>query len=147
MSALKRCSVCRESKPVTEFWPNRARGPDARQSSCKSCHAARLASARLDRPPQPKPARERPVIPIGEGHHSAKLSEADVRLIRSLWQDKELLLQAARQHRDAAAACYRQAQVIGAAGLAEKFEVSPSTILKIVRSVTWTHVAPADPAA
>jgi hypothetical protein len=33
----KRCPDCRETKPVTEFYPRRLRGPNGRQSRCQTC--------------------------------------------------------------------------------------------------------------
>lgn len=39
MAEAKRCAVCGQSKPLSEFHANRSR-PDGRQSRCKQCHVA-----------------------------------------------------------------------------------------------------------
>jgi len=60
-------------------------------------------------------------------HRTCKLTEDDVRLIRELTDERERLLTAASKVSDRA--------------LAEKFEVSKSTIHCIAKRYKWAHIA------
>ena len=62
----------------------------------------------------------------GEDHYAARLTEADVRLIRALGEERSRLLQSARK--------------LSNATLAEKFDVSVRTIERVLDRSRWGHV-------
>ena len=62
-----------------------------------------------------------PPTPRGESQHLARLTEADVREIRRLFQ---------RGHRE-----------FGSRGLARRFGVDRGTITAVIKGLTWKHVA------
>ena len=47
---MKRCPRCGHDKPLSEFYRNRWRGPEARQNWCKACMAVRSAQWRAENP-------------------------------------------------------------------------------------------------
>lgn len=66
------------------------------------------------------------IQPCGSQRYNAKLTEADVRLIRELRAERERLLAQAKQLTDAK--------------IAEKFEVHPNVVWKIGNFAGWIHV-------
>jgi hypothetical protein len=62
----------------------------------------------------------------GRDRWNAKLTDDDVRLMRSLVAERERLLTEARKLTDAA--------------IAEKFEVHPNTVWKVCKRDTWVNV-------
>jgi len=64
----KRCPDCEETKPVAEFWRNRATA-DGYYAYCKACGRARNAAAALGRRGEgtsaPRPRRSREELPAG----------------------------------------------------------------------------------
>lgn len=109
------CKSCGERKPISEFHKSGIRGYATR---CKPCV---------------NESRRKPVedhlrnVVSGEAHYCAKLSADDVRLIQALVDEREELLAKARR--------------ISNAALAEKFDVSKSTIGKIAVGAAWRSVA------
>lgn len=63
----------------------------------------------------------------GESHYRAKLTEEDVRNIRALAAERRALL-------DRAAA-------LSTPAIAEKYEVKPSCIERVIYGQTWSHVS------
>lgn len=57
--------------------------------------------------------------------NTAKLTEEDVRLIRALGKERLELI--------------RQARALSNAAIAEKFDVSPDTISKVLNCTTWRY--------
>lgn len=111
----KACAECKVVKPLTEYHKD-ARRADGRECWCKPC---RNASRRVIGDKY-LGARRGSQLP------SSKLTEEDVRLIHSLANEREALREQLRNMSNAA--------------LAEKFEVSASTIDKIVNGSAWRHV-------
>lgn len=62
----------------------------------------------------------------GSGHPTAKLTDADVRLIREGYAERTRLL--------------REANKLTIAELAGKFEVNPRTVRDIIYGETWKHL-------
>ena len=114
--ADKRCSHCRQVKPVSEFFiSTNPYGRQYLQSWCKACKAAQMREARAQHAPV---ERARYFFPaIGEQSHKAKLSNDDIRLIRGLLSSG-----------------------LACAEVARKFEVSRQTVSAIKAGRTWTHV-------
>jgi hypothetical protein len=116
---MKRCPKCKSEKPLSEFRMVRNhQGKWVHHSWCSPCKNAawresQKASKAEDGRKIRRPGR------VGAASHTAKLTDDDVLLVRQL--EPRRYLEAARE-------------------VAEKFEVSQSTILKIWRGETWTHV-------
>lgn len=110
---MKTCSKCKQAKSLDEFYKNNARH-NALQSWCKQCKADAGRAAR-----QSKPRRDyqpRICTSFGEKHYNAKLTNADVLLIRGLFD------------------------WLTNVQIAEKFEVHPSTISAIKHRRSWWRV-------
>ena len=117
---MKTCSKCRTEKPIDEFrLVLNKQGAMVHHSWCNACKNADVRARYWRNRPEKDQRQIRRIMPIGEQAHTAKLSDDDVRLIRQLEPPK-----------------YREV----AADVAEKFEVSMSTVLQIWKGATWTHV-------
>jgi hypothetical protein len=110
---VKRCSKCRQEKPLTEFRPYKQ--GRYLHSWCNACRVAGNAAWR--RANAKKRESKTYFHPFGEKSHKAKLTNDDARLIK-------VLLSAG----------------LTLASIAEKFEVAPQTIGDIRHGRTWTHV-------
>lgn len=110
---MKRCSKCRQEKPLEMFGVYRQ--GRYRHSWCNPC---RVAGNRAWRQAN-RTEREQKVYfhPFGEKSHKAKLTNHDARLIKELL-NAGLMLKT----------------------IAEKFEVAAQTISDIKHGRTWTHV-------
>ena len=107
---VKRCPHCRQILPLAAFHVNHARR-NSYQSWCKQCKADALRDSRLLRGPAPETIRVMPQW--GEFRWNAKLTKADVILIRGLlpW--------------------------LSCAEIARKFEVSRQCISDIKHGYSW----------
>lgn len=117
---VKTCSRCKIEKDMSEFrYFTRPNGTRAINSWCNPCKAIGCREHRARAKAGDARKYRTHYIPSGQDSHSAKLTHDDVRLIRQL--------------RPPSREVYSKE-------VAEKFEVSQSTILKIWRGVTWDNV-------
>lgn len=107
---MKRCSHCKQTLPLTSFHVNHARR-NSYQSWCKKCKAEAMRDSRLLRGTAPEGIRVHPQW--GEMRYNAKLTKADVILVRGLlpW--------------------------LSCADIARKFEVSRQCISDIKTGKNW----------
>jgi hypothetical protein len=54
---LKRCTICHEEKPVSEFYPRRVRGDTGLTSGCKDCQRKKARQWQIEHPEQHKNTR------------------------------------------------------------------------------------------
>jgi hypothetical protein len=113
----RRCTVCEQIKPITDFhWNNRNQRPIAR---CKPC-MSEIRRRERQRKNQGKPRRN------NARQRLAKLTPEDVRQIKQLLIDHDY-------H-------YEQWQRLTYRALAEKFEVSTGCIAAIADGKNWKDV-------
>jgi thiol-disulfide isomerase/thioredoxin len=116
---MKTCPKCRTEKPLSEFRMVRNnQGKWVHHSWCTPCKNAAMREYRKSAKAEDGRLVRR-VAKIGEKASRAKLTDDDVRLVRQLEPKRY----------------YQIADEV-----AEKFEVKRSTILKIWRGDSWTHV-------
>lgn len=115
----QKCRTCGEVKPATEFHAStkHAAGINTMCKPCRSEYASIMSKARKKAGYYRK---------VGEEHHSSKLTNEDVRLIKQLLADKEY-------H-------YEQWTRLSYAIIGEKFDVTASTIEAIANGKNWKHV-------
>lgn len=75
--AMRTCIQCQCEKPLTGFSPRKNRGPEAFNTLCKDCHAARLRQKRRD-----DPDRYREYSRRGDAKRSKEQKEARVQYHR-----------------------------------------------------------------
>jgi hypothetical protein len=88
----KTCSRCKQTRPLAEYYKNRAR-PDGVQTYCKPCSAMIDAARKLKAPPRPGPSSTRYAREIAErraAHEQARqeLRAAPVKTCRRCQQEK-----------------------------------------------------------
>ena len=116
----QKCRACGEVKPSSEFHAS-IKHVSGINTMCKPCRSEYASiKSRLRK----KPGYYRKV---GEDHHTSKLTNNDVRMIKQLIADKEY-------H-------YEQWRRLTYAIIGEKFDVTASTIEAIANGKNWKHIA------
>jgi hypothetical protein len=118
MTSQKRCSKCKKLQDLNNFYPYTTPHGKIRLASwCKQCKVEQVKELRRKNREGLTDGRKlKSWFPkFGSQHHKAKLSDEDVRIIRSL-------------------------HGIRTSDLCEKFEVSKQTIQRIRNGSIWTHI-------
>ena len=113
---MKTCCKCNETKPLESFFMDCTKA-SGRQSMCKPCKIQTHREYKWRLKHDPGSVKRLEPIEIREGtRYNTKLEPSDIILIRGLFD------------------------FLNCSQIAEKFEVSPSTISSIKNGKTWTWV-------
>lgn len=122
---MKRCSRCKTFKPLAEFQTRIVNGKEYPHSHCHDCKRAVQRECMRKRAKQTR--MDFRMVPFGTESPNAKLTASDVRLIRELLTERDRLREKLRG--------------LSLRAIAEKFEVSNSTIHAIAAEGRYSEVA------